>query len=241
MESRKRPRRAKASIAFAAGGVVLFVAVSLRLVVLLSSADDLSDSLGPEATLWVVLVVVLFVPAVMLLLVAMARLRRSLRVLRTRFPAALVQTVTVRVEHLDAVRAWGVRPGARIPTAHGLVAQLVVTGGTAALYSGRRPRLVVQMAGDGLSFSIGSTTTIAGTFEHLELADKGGSLPPVVMFAVDPHVVGGGPTRRSLATTAAWGGASRLLRASNGRSLGSVPAPPTDSPELRWALSECAR
>lgn len=189
MESKKRP--SKVSIAFAAGGVVLFVAVSLRLVVLLSSADDLSDSLGPEATLWVVLVVVLFGHAVVLLLVAMAmaRLRRSLRVLRIRFPEALVQTVTVRVEHLDAVRAWGVRPGARIPTANGLVAQLVVTVGAAALYSGRRPRLVVQMAGDGLSFSIGSTTTIAGTFEHLEIADKGGPLPPVVMFPVDPHVV----------------------------------------------------
>lgn len=189
MTSRKRPSSARVAIAVVAGGIAVFIAASLRLVVLLSSAGGLRSSLGPDATPWLVIVAVLFIVVVVLLvlLLAMARVRRGLGPLRTEFPAAIVQPVTVRVEGLEAVRAWGLGSHARNLAGSGLVAQLIVTERMAALYSGRRPQLVVVCAGEGIFFEIGSTTTAYGDFEHLAMGQHHRSLPPIAMFPVDEH------------------------------------------------------
>lgn len=191
MNSRKRPSNAKVAIAVVVGGTAVFIAASLRLVALLSSAGDLSSSLRPDTTLWLVIVAVLFILVVVLLvlLLAMARVRRGLGPLRTEFPAAIVQPVTVRVEGLEAVRAWGVGSHGKNLTGSDLVAQLIVTERMAALYSGRRPQLVVLCAGEGIFFEIGSTTTAYGDFEHLAMAQHDRSLPPIAMFPVDEHGV----------------------------------------------------
>ncbi|MBN9177638.1 MAG: hypothetical protein J0I43_09765 [Microbacterium sp.] len=187
MNPKKRPSKVKASVAVVGGGIALFIAAYLRLVALLSSAGDLSGSLGTDATLWLFIVALLFafVVVLLVLLLSTAKVKRGLGPLRREFPAALVQPVTVRADQLDTVRAWGVSPHARIPAGSGLVAQLVVTEKMAALYCGRRPRLVIRCAGEGIFFEIGSTTTIYGDFEHLAMAHHDRPLPPIAMFPVD--------------------------------------------------------